>query len=151
MLWGKLLYPVFFFCEESLVHCINLHYTDCSKMHSGSCSQVTSSRKCAIALCTSVSVLVLTFLSVLDEVWSRPVNPICSSPPTLIAGFDLLVTMCTGCVQNMQYLSDVLCSMYYSGNVNVLPEWVTWWGLIVGSAIKLSDQVLHTVLCNLWS
>ena len=91
------------------------------------------------------------FLSVLDEVWSRPVNPICSSPPTLIAGFDLLVTMCTGCVQNMQYLSDVLCSMYYSGNVNVLPEWVTLWGLIVGSAIKLSDQVLHTVLYNLWS
>ena len=31
MLWGKLLYSVFFFCEESLVRDTNLHYKDCSE------------------------------------------------------------------------------------------------------------------------
>ena len=46
MLWGKLLYSVFFFCEESLLRDTNLHNEDCSEMHSGSCSQMTSSCKC---------------------------------------------------------------------------------------------------------
>ena len=46
MLWGKLLYSVFFFCEESLVRDTNLHNKDCSEMHSGSCSQMTSSWIC---------------------------------------------------------------------------------------------------------
>ena len=50
-----------------------------------------------------------------DEVWSKRVTPICSTPQTLVAAFDLLVALCRGCVQNLKVLSDILCDFYYSG------------------------------------
>ncbi|CAH3106557.1 unnamed protein product [Porites lobata] len=58
-----------------------------------------------------------------DEVWSKRVTPICSTPQTLVAAFDLLVALCRGCVQNLKVLSDILCDFYYSGEDAVLNEW----------------------------
>ena len=43
-------------------------------------------------------------------------TPICSTPQTLVAAFDLLVSLCRGCVQNLVVLADILADFYYSGN-----------------------------------
>lgn len=40
--------------------------------------------------------------------------PVCSSPLTVIAAFDLLVALCTGCVQNLKFLATMLIEMYYT-------------------------------------
>ena len=41
--------------------------------------------------------------------------PVCTSPHTVTAAFDLLVALCTNCVTNLTSLSDMLIEMYYSG------------------------------------
>ncbi|XP_068731970.1 ubiquitin carboxyl-terminal hydrolase 9X-like isoform X1 [Montipora capricornis] len=58
-----------------------------------------------------------------DEVWSKRVTPICSTPQTLVAAFDLLVSLCRGCVQNLVVLADTLADFYYSGEDTPLNEW----------------------------
>lgn len=42
-------------------------------------------------------------------------TPVCSSPATVIAAYDLLVALCTGCVPNLKSLAAMLIDMYYSG------------------------------------
>ncbi|XP_064639618.1 probable ubiquitin carboxyl-terminal hydrolase FAF-X isoform X3 [Lineus longissimus] len=50
--------------------------------------------------------------------------PVCSTSPTIIAAFELLVALCSGCVQNLRCLSDMIMEMYYSaGNEITLNEW----------------------------
>jgi ubiquitin carboxyl-terminal hydrolase 9/24 len=49
------------------------------------------------------------------ELPSDQAIPVCSTSPTLVAAFDLLVALCTGCVQNLQCLAEMLTEMYYSG------------------------------------
>ncbi|KAL4220567.1 putative ubiquitin carboxyl-terminal hydrolase FAF-X [Mactra antiquata] len=49
-------------------------------------------------------------------------TPVCSSPATVIAAYDLLVALCTGCVPNLRSLSAMLIDMYYSGDASLL-EW----------------------------
>lgn len=39
---------------------------------------------------------------------------VCSSPLTVIAAFDLLVALCTGCVHNLEFLAAMLIEMYYT-------------------------------------
>lgn len=41
--------------------------------------------------------------------------PVCSTQPTVIAAYELLVTLCTGCVPNLKLLAEMLTNMYYSG------------------------------------
>ncbi|KAH3845643.1 hypothetical protein DPMN_087925 [Dreissena polymorpha] len=41
--------------------------------------------------------------------------PVCNTPSTVIAAYDLLVALCTGCVPNLQFLSSMLIDMYYNG------------------------------------
>lgn len=72
-----------------------------------------------------------------DEVWSKRVTPICSTPQTLVAAFDLLVALCRGCVQNLKVLADILVDFYYSGNYRVvcrvlscLNDWCLVWSVI---------------------
>ncbi|KAK7089931.1 ubiquitin carboxyl-terminal hydrolase 9X-like isoform X2 [Littorina saxatilis] len=48
--------------------------------------------------------------------------PVCSSSLTVIAAFDLLVALCTGCVQNLKFLASMLMEMYYT-NETPLSEW----------------------------
>lgn len=41
--------------------------------------------------------------------------PVCSSPTTISAGFELLVTLAVGCVKNLKQIADCLTEMYYIG------------------------------------
>lgn len=47
----------------------------------------------------------------------REINPLCQCPTAVSAAFELLITMTTGCCQNMNVLSTMLIEMYYSGKV----------------------------------
>ena len=49
------------------------------------------------------------------ELPSDQAVPVCSTPLTITAAFDLLVQLCAGCVQNLQKLVAMLMNMYYSG------------------------------------
>lgn len=50
-------------------------------------------------------------------------NPICSSPATLAAAFDVLVALCTGCVNNLQIVSQTLTDMFYTEEADHNLEW----------------------------
>lgn len=41
--------------------------------------------------------------------------PVCSSPATISAGFELLVALAVGCVRNLKQIVDCLTEMYYIG------------------------------------
>lgn len=41
--------------------------------------------------------------------------PVCSSPATINAGFELLVALAVGCVRNLKQIVDTLTEMYYLG------------------------------------
>uniref|UniRef100_A0AAR2KQL9 USP domain-containing protein n=1 Tax=Pygocentrus nattereri TaxID=42514 RepID=A0AAR2KQL9_PYGNA len=51
--------------------------------------------------------------------------PVCSSPATITAGFELLVALAVGCVRNLKQIVDTLTDMYYSGmcSCEALTEW----------------------------
>ncbi|XP_073422132.1 ubiquitin carboxyl-terminal hydrolase 9X isoform X1 [Dendrobates tinctorius] len=48
--------------------------------------------------------------------------PVCSSPATINAGFELLVALAVGCVRNLRQIVDTLNEMYYTG-CEALTEW----------------------------
>ncbi|XP_037075311.1 probable ubiquitin carboxyl-terminal hydrolase FAF-X, partial [Pollicipes pollicipes] len=50
-------------------------------------------------------------------------TPICYSAGTGVAAFDVLVALCTGCVQNLRLVVDTLIEMYYSDNEEPITEW----------------------------
>ena len=54
---------------------------------------------------------------------SEQAIPVCSSPLTVTAAFELLVALCTGCVPNLKVLAEMLTEMYYSGHESPLIEW----------------------------
>jgi len=41
--------------------------------------------------------------------------PICSSPLTIAAAYELLSALATGCLPNLKYLVDTVTSLFYSG------------------------------------
>lgn len=41
--------------------------------------------------------------------------PVCSSPASINAGFELLVALAAGCVRNLKQIVDTLTDMYYRG------------------------------------
>jgi hypothetical protein len=43
--------------------------------------------------------------------------PVCQSPATVMATFELLVGLVTGCLQNLRTLSEMLSAMFYTGKV----------------------------------
>lgn len=49
------------------------------------------------------------------ELPSDQAVPVCSTPQTMVAAYDLLVALCTNCVQNLKVVADMLLQMYYSG------------------------------------
>ena len=61
------------------------------------------------------SKVVLTCRKSNGEFPSEQATPVCSAPPTVIAAYDLLVALCTGCVHNLRALAAMLIDMYYSG------------------------------------
>ncbi|XP_062862625.1 probable ubiquitin carboxyl-terminal hydrolase FAF-X isoform X2 [Trichomycterus rosablanca] len=48
--------------------------------------------------------------------------PVCSTPATITACFELLVALAVGCVRNLRQIVDTLTDMYYSG-CEALTEW----------------------------
>ncbi|XP_051753215.1 probable ubiquitin carboxyl-terminal hydrolase FAF-X isoform X2 [Ctenopharyngodon idella] len=48
--------------------------------------------------------------------------PVCSSPASINAGFELLVALAVGCVRNLKQIVDTLTDMYYLG-CEALTEW----------------------------
>ncbi|XP_043240414.1 probable ubiquitin carboxyl-terminal hydrolase FAF-X isoform X2 [Amphibalanus amphitrite] len=50
-------------------------------------------------------------------------TPICYSAATGVAAFDVLVALCTGCVQNLRLVVDTLIEMYYSDREEPITEW----------------------------
>lgn len=50
------------------------------------------------------------------ELISDQTVPVCCTPQTLSSAFELLVTLCVGCVPNMKLLTNMLTDMFYSGN-----------------------------------
>ncbi|KAK6644525.1 hypothetical protein RUM43_000792 [Polyplax serrata] len=49
--------------------------------------------------------------------------PVCHTPATANAAFDLLVALCMGCVPNMKLLVHMLTEMFYSEREKPLTEW----------------------------
>jgi ubiquitin carboxyl-terminal hydrolase 9/24 len=43
------------------------------------------------------------------------INPICSSPGTLSAAFEVLVVLCTSCFRNLEVVVRTIIEMFYSG------------------------------------
>jgi ubiquitin carboxyl-terminal hydrolase 9/24 len=43
--------------------------------------------------------------------------PVCQTPPTVTAAFELLVALCVCCVPNMRLLVSMLTEMFYSGKL----------------------------------
>ncbi|KAM4798316.1 ubiquitin carboxyl-terminal hydrolase 9X-like isoform X3 [Urocitellus parryii] len=53
--------------------------------------------------------------------------PVCSSPSTINAGFELLVALAVGCVRNLKQIVDCLTEMYYIGTAITTCEALTEW------------------------
>uniref|UniRef100_A0A4X1TVK3 USP domain-containing protein n=1 Tax=Sus scrofa TaxID=9823 RepID=A0A4X1TVK3_PIG len=53
--------------------------------------------------------------------------PVCSSPATINAGFELLVALAVGCVRNLKQIVDCLTEMYYMGTAITTCEALTEW------------------------
>lgn len=47
------------------------------------------------------------------ELPAKQAVPVCSSPATVNAGFELLVALAFGCVKNLNYIVNCLTEMYY--------------------------------------
>lgn len=47
--------------------------------------------------------------------------PVCSTPASINAGFELLVALAVGCVRNLKQIVDTLTDMYYLGRD--MPVW----------------------------
>ncbi len=50
-------------------------------------------------------------------------QPVCSSPSTVSAAFDLLVGLCTGCAPNLKVVAQMLLDMFFTDKDDVLQEW----------------------------
>ncbi|XP_057300867.1 probable ubiquitin carboxyl-terminal hydrolase FAF-X [Hydractinia symbiolongicarpus] len=57
------------------------------------------------------------------DVCNQHINPVCNTPPSIVAALDLLVALSTNCVQNLRLLADSLAELYYSGYDGILAEW----------------------------
>ncbi|CAL4062679.1 unnamed protein product [Meganyctiphanes norvegica] len=58
-----------------------------------------------------------------SEMPAEQAIPVCSSQSTVIAAYELLVTLCTNCVLNLKILSQMLTNMYYAETEESISEW----------------------------
>ena len=63
--------------------------------------------------------------------------PVCSTPASINAGFELLVALAVGCVRNLKQIVDTLTDMYYLGR-ETLVRYCHW-------CILLTTCTLHHV------
>ncbi|KZC06489.1 putative ubiquitin carboxyl-terminal hydrolase FAF-X [Dufourea novaeangliae] len=57
------------------------------------------------------------------ELSASQASPVCTTPQSTSAAFDLLVGLCIGCVPNMKLLVTMLTDMFYSERDEPLSEW----------------------------
>ncbi|XP_033356836.1 probable ubiquitin carboxyl-terminal hydrolase FAF-X isoform X1 [Bombus vosnesenskii] len=57
------------------------------------------------------------------ELSASQASPVCTTPQSTSAAFDLLVGLCVGCVPNMKLLVTMLTDMFYSERDEPLVEW----------------------------
>lgn len=69
------------------------------------------------------SVIVQQYRAGKCELPSEAVRPICSSQTTITAAFELIVALCTSCVDNLRAVVDKLLDMYYAGHDPPPTEW----------------------------
>lgn len=65
--------------------------------------------------------------------------PVCSSPATINAGFELLVALAVGCVRNLKQIVDSLTEMYYIGTAITSK----YFKEVVIDSSKVSNSVCH--------
>ena len=58
-----------------------------------------------------------------DKMHMGEVNPICSTGPTLLGAFELLVALSKGCLQNLTEVSRMLTEMFYTDKEDIITEW----------------------------
>ncbi|KAI1278141.1 putative ubiquitin carboxyl-terminal hydrolase FAF-X [Halotydeus destructor] len=51
------------------------------------------------------------------------IDPICPTPATMMAAFDVLVALCTGCDRNLKVVADTLTEMFYQTDPLESLEW----------------------------
>lgn len=54
------------------------------------------------------------------------INPICSSAATLQAAFDVLVALCTSCVENLEFVAQTLTEMFYLSDPSEQSSSLDW-------------------------
>lgn len=59
----------------------------------------------------------------LSCIYSGDVDAICTNSATLEAAFDLIVSLCIGCIPNLKFICDNLIEMFYSEHVVIINEW----------------------------
>ncbi|XP_018561344.1 probable ubiquitin carboxyl-terminal hydrolase FAF-X isoform X3 [Anoplophora glabripennis] len=62
-------------------------------------------------------------LSKTGQLGEDPAIPICDTPQTQAAAFDLLISLCLNCVQNYRQLVSMLNEMFYSDPDSAITEW----------------------------
>ncbi|KAK9879631.1 hypothetical protein WA026_006697 [Henosepilachna vigintioctopunctata] len=62
-------------------------------------------------------------LSKTGQLGEDPATPICDTPQTQAAAFDLLIALCVNCVPNYRQLVGMLTDMFYSDADTALVEW----------------------------
>lgn len=67
--------------------------------------------------------------------------PVCPSPHTVVAAYDLLVALCIDCVPNLRHLAGMIIDMYYTGELDALTlrgqAGKDWWILDCDSIKKI--------------
>lgn len=58
--------------------------------------------------------------------------PVCSTPASINAGFELLVALAVGCVRNLKQIVDTLTDMYYLGRETPVWQFYRWISLTIG-------------------
>ena len=57
------------------------------------------------------------------EIPMNHVVPVCNSANTVMAAFELLAGLGTGCAPNLKVIAQVLCDMFYTDKDDALTDW----------------------------
>ncbi|CAH1960059.1 unnamed protein product [Acanthoscelides obtectus] len=97
---------------------------------------MTPEQKCELGSCESGSLIkelledflfpaskLMLQLNKTGQLGEDPAVPICDTPQTQAAAFDLLIALCLNCVQNYKQLVNMLNDMFYSDPETAITEW----------------------------
>ena len=58
-----------------------------------------------------------------NEIQMGAVVPVCNTGTTLMAAFELLVALATGCVPNLKLVSEMITEMFHSDKEEIIQDW----------------------------